>query len=81
MVSGIHKISRQKGKILQTQFYYPVQSNNNLPKKICQRSSSVPFFRMQRMEQGSMTVEAALVVPLFLIGCLMLLSIVTITQK
>lgn len=28
-----------------------------------------------------MTVEAALVVPLFLIGCLMLLSIVTITQN
>lgn len=33
MASGIHKIKRQKGKILQTQFYYPVQSNNNLPKR------------------------------------------------
>lgn len=80
MVSGIHKIRRQKGKILQTQFYYPVQSNNNLPKKICQRPFSVPFFHMRRMDRGSMTVEAALVVPLFLIGCLMLLSIVTITR-
>ena len=81
MASGIHKIKRQKGKILQTQFYYPVQSNNNLPKKICQRPFSVLFFRIWRMDQGSMTVEAALVVPLFLIGCLMLLSIVTITQN
>ena len=81
MASGIHKIKRQKGKILHTQFYYPVQSNNNLPKKICQRPFSVLFFRIWRMDQGSMTVEAALVVPLFLIGCLMLLSIVTITQN
>ena len=81
MASGIHKIKRQKGKILQTQFYYPVQSNNNLPKKICQRPFSVRFFRIWCMDQGSMTVEAALVVPLFLIGCLMLLSIVTITQN
>lgn len=80
MVSGKHKIRRQKGKILQTQFYYPVQSNNNLPKKICQRPFSVPFFHTRRMDRGSMTVEAALVVPLFLIGCLMLLSIVTITR-
>lgn len=81
MASGIHKIKRQKGKILQTQFYYPVQSNNNLPKKICQRPFSVLFFHIRRMDQGSMTVEAAFVVPLFLIGCLMLLSIVTITQN
>lgn len=51
MASGIHKIKRQKGKILQTQFYYPVQSNNNLPKKICQRPFSVLFFRIWRMDQ------------------------------
>lgn len=80
MASGIHKIRRQKGKILQTQFYYPVQSNNNLPKKICQRPFSVSFFHRRRKNRGSMTVEAALVVPVFLIGCLMLLSIVLLMR-